>query len=87
MTGNMITLGQARSRLKKIHAEEMKHALVVVEEVVRQIAEANGISVEQARTLMAPKIADQIATMNEMHRLAQIDLEVLAEGKRDHLDK
>lgn len=79
MTGDSITLGEARRRLQEIQAEEMRRGLEAIEEVVRQVAEAHGITAEKARTLMAPKIAEQIAAMNELHRLAVVDLETLVE--------
>ncbi|WP_020091253.1 hypothetical protein [Methylobacterium sp. 285MFTsu5.1] len=79
MTGGTISFAEARRRLDEAHAAEMKRGLELIEGIVRQVAEAQGITVEDARTLMAPKIAEQIAAMNELHRLAVIDLEVLAE--------
>lgn len=77
--GGTIPLVEARRRLDELHAAEMKRGLGIVEATVQQIAAERGVPINEVRALMAPHVARQVAVMQEMHRLAQIDLVVAAE--------
>ena len=79
MTGDKITLAEAQRRLREDHEIKTRRFQEAREEAVPKMAADLGVPVNRFRSAFAPHLARQIATMEEMHRLALTDLDVMSE--------